>query len=80
VRTVALQPVRTADPTPAPRGEEEGMWYGAHIVMVFRYRNRRQRKFTVWENVVLIRAKSDREAWERAEEYGRADAEHDDPR
>lgn len=53
------------------------MWYAAHIITVFRYRNRRQRKFHVWENIVLIEAATSEEAWRKAEEYGRADADHD---
>lgn len=58
------------------------MWYAAHIITVFRYRDtqraRRQRKFHVWENIVLIEAASSEEAWRKAKEYGRKDAAHDD--
>lgn len=55
------------------------MWFAAHIVTVFRYRNRRQRKYHVWENVVLIEAATSKEAWEKAETIGKAEAAHDDP-
>jgi hypothetical protein len=55
------------------------MWYAAHLITVFRYRNRRQRKFHVWENIALIEAASVDEAWEKAESLGREDTGHDDP-
>jgi hypothetical protein len=59
------------------------VWYAAHIVTVFRYRDpakaRRQRSFHVWENIVLVEADSHDAARQKAEEYGRADAAHDDP-
>lgn len=58
------------------------MWYAAHIITAFRYREphrkRRQRRFYVWENIVLIRARSPEEAWKKAEEYAREEASHDD--
>ena len=50
-------------------------WYAAHIVTYFRRKRSPQpRRFVVWENVVLIRAASDEEAFARAEERGRRDA------
>jgi hypothetical protein len=38
-------------------------WYAAHIVLYFRLKKRRQKRFVVWENIVLINAKS--EEWHR---------------
>src|SRR4051794_32401696 len=64
---------------PTLQDKGRAMWYAAHIITVFRYRKRRQRKFHVWENIVLIEAASSDEAWEKAKSLGREDAAHDDP-
>ncbi len=53
-------------------------WYAAHIIMYFKRRKGPQKRFLVWENIVLIRAKSSDEAYEKAEEYGRQEAAVDD--
>ena len=53
-------------------------WYAAHIVLYFRHKKRRQKRFVVWENIVLINAKSEEEAFAKAEERGRQDAGADD--
>ena len=46
------------------------MWFAAHIITVFRYRKRRQRKFRVWENIVLVQAATPEEGWKKARELG----------
>ncbi|WP_157758568.1 DUF4288 domain-containing protein [Cystobacter fuscus] len=46
-------------------------WYAASVVLFFRLKSGRQRKFTVWENVYLIAARTPAEALARAEERGR---------
>jgi hypothetical protein len=53
-------------------------WYAAHLIMYVKLKERPQSKFTVWENIVLIQAASEEEAWNKAEERGRADEGDDD--
>lgn len=48
-------------------------WYAAHLIMYFKRKRGRQKRFLVWENIVLIRAKSSDEAYEKAERIGRDD-------
>jgi hypothetical protein len=55
------------------------VWYAAHLVLYFRYKGKRpQKRFLIWENIVLVHAKSEEEAFARAEERGRSDAAADD--
>lgn len=54
-------------------------WYAAHVVMCVRFRSGAQGKFPVWENIVLVSAKSEDEAFEKAEQVGRETAADDDP-
>jgi hypothetical protein len=53
-------------------------WYAAHIVMTVHIKGKRQSRFPVWENIVLIKAKSEREAFLKAEENGHANEGDDD--
>lgn len=53
-------------------------WFAAHVVMVVKLKAGAQSRFPVWENIVLICAKSEREAWAKAESHGRRDAGDDD--
>jgi len=53
-------------------------WYAAHIVLYVRLKRRRQARYPVWENIVLIRARTVDEAFAKAEERGRQDAIPDD--
>jgi hypothetical protein len=46
-------------------------WYAAHIVMSVRFKEPPQDRFPVWENIVLIEAETEEEAWEKAERRGR---------
>jgi len=48
-------------------------WYAAHIIMFVELREGSQKRFPVWENVVLIKAKNEDEAFEKAEHHGRAE-------
>jgi Domain of unknown function (DUF4288) len=48
-------------------------WYAAHIVMVVEFKDAVQRRFPVWENIVLIEARSEDEAFDKAESHGRAE-------
>jgi len=53
-------------------------WYAAHVILYFKLRNRKQRRFRVWENIILIRARDSEEAYAKAEERGREDAFDDE--
>jgi hypothetical protein len=53
-------------------------WYAAHIVMLVKFKGGTQRRFPAWENVVLVEAKDDEEAWTKAEAIGRAECESSD--
>ena len=46
-------------------------WYAAHLIMYFKRKKGTQKRFLVWENVVLVRANSSDEAYEKAEKRGR---------
>lgn len=48
-------------------------WYSAHIVMFVEFLQSAQDRFPVWENVVLIEAVTEEEAFEKAESYGRSE-------
>jgi hypothetical protein len=52
-------------------------WYIAHIIMVVRFKHKRQSRFPIWENLVLIKADSSEEAYEKAEGRGRQEAGDD---
>lgn len=52
--------------------------YAAHLIMAIKYRDPPQDRIPLYENVVLIDARSDDEAWDRAEVIGREDAAQDD--
>jgi hypothetical protein len=53
-------------------------WYAAHVVMVVKYDRGTQKRFPVWENILLIRAASEEQAFEKAEAAGRGAAGNDD--
>jgi hypothetical protein len=48
-------------------------WYCAHIIMFVELKQATQERFPVWENLVLIEAKTEEEAFEKAERHGRAE-------
>jgi hypothetical protein len=49
------------------------VWYAAHVIMYFKFKDGNQDCFTVWENVFLVEAPSTDEAFEKAEKLGRTD-------
>lgn len=53
-------------------------WFAAHVVMAVEYKSKRQKHWPVWENVVLVQAKSEEEAFAKAERYGRSEEGDDD--
>jgi hypothetical protein len=53
-------------------------WYAAHLILYARLKHQHQDRFPVWENIVLIKAATEAEAFAGAEIRGRADAGDDD--
>jgi len=54
------------------------LWYAAHIVMYVKLKDGTGGKTTIWENVVLIKAASEEEAFAKATQRGHADEGDDD--
>ena len=52
--------------------------YSAHIILYVQFKTGRQRKFPVWENIVLFSAGSSDAAFAKAEAHGRAEVDDDD--
>jgi Domain of unknown function (DUF4288) len=46
-------------------------WYIAHVVMAFCLTEGAQRRFPIWENMYLIKARSSEDAWTKSERVGR---------
>jgi hypothetical protein len=46
-------------------------WFAAHLVLYVKWKEPSQKRFPVWENIVLIKADSEEEALEKAERRGR---------
>lgn len=55
------------------------MWYCAHIVMLMAFDEEEQDVFPFWENVVLVEADSEEEAFEKAEALGRIEEKNSGP-
>ena len=53
-------------------------WYAAHLILYVRLKVAAQRRFPVWENIVLIKARSEEEAFAKAEKHGREAAGDED--
>ena|SRR5437773_10468760 len=53
-------------------------WYAAHLITYFKRRKGTQKRFLVWENIVLIKARSAEEAYDKAEQRGREEEAIDD--
>jgi hypothetical protein len=53
-------------------------WYAAHLILYVKLKDHAQRKYPVWENIVLIRARTEDEAFAKAEKRGQEDATEDD--
>ena len=48
-------------------------WYSAHIVMFAEFKDGPQETYPVWENIVLVEAGTEAEAFEKAERHGRSE-------
>jgi hypothetical protein len=53
-------------------------WFAAHIVMVVELKDTEQDHFPAWENIVLVKAATEAEAYRKAEALGRNDEGDDD--
>jgi hypothetical protein len=61
-----------------PEEEAKAMiWFSAHVIMFVQFKEGNQAGYPVWENIILVEACSEDEAFEKAEQHGRA-AEGDD--
>lgn len=50
-------------------------WYAAHLIMYHKRKRGPQKRFLVWENIVLIQAATSDEAYDKAEQLGREEEE-----
>jgi hypothetical protein len=53
-------------------------WYAAHVVLYFELREEPQEEYSIMENVYLIQAGTDDEAFARAEKRGRSECVEDE--
>jgi|SRR6266851_683697 len=58
--------------------EQSMSWFAAHIIMSVKLKSKQQRRFPVWENIVLVEADSEERAFQKAERRGRLDEGDDD--
>jgi hypothetical protein len=49
-------------------------WYAAHLLFYVKLRHRRQTRYPIWEDIVLITARTEEEAFAKAERRARKDA------
>jgi Domain of unknown function (DUF4288) len=50
----------------------------AHVIIWMKYKDENQNDYPIWENVYLVKAESEDEAWEKAERRGKEECENDD--
>ena len=53
-------------------------WYAAHLILYVQLKDHPQRKYPIWENIVLIKARTDEEAFVKAEKRGKEEEGDDD--
>ena len=53
-------------------------WFAAHLIMSVKLKGKRQRRFPVWENIVVIEADSEEQAFRKAEHRGRLEEGDED--
>jgi hypothetical protein len=49
------------------------MWYCAHVIMYFKFKDGQQDRFPVYENILLVEAATAEDAFEKAAELGRSE-------
>jgi len=53
-------------------------WYAAHVILYVQFKERPQNHFPVWENVILLKARNETQAYKKAEKRGREEEGDDD--
>jgi hypothetical protein len=53
-------------------------WFAAHLVLYVKFKEQPQKRYPIWENIVLLQADSEEQAFAKAEQYGRAEEGDDD--
>ncbi len=53
-------------------------WYAAHVILYVQLKEQPQRHYPIWENIVLIKAGTDEEAFAKAEARGKEEEGDDD--
>jgi hypothetical protein len=53
-------------------------WYAAHLILYVKLKDHPQQSYTVWENIVLIKAQTEEEAFEKAAQRGKEGEGDDD--
>ena len=53
-------------------------WFAAHVVMVVKFKRGPQKRFPVWENIVLVKADTEQQAFAKAEALGNDEANDND--
>lgn len=48
-------------------------WYAAHAILFAQFKEGKQTKFPVWENLLLVKARTEAEAFKKAEKRARQD-------
>lgn len=46
-------------------------WFAAHAILYFKFKDKKQNRFPLWENIYLIWAETDAAAWRKATRLGR---------
>ena len=54
------------------------MWYAAHAIFLFEFKDGDQNEFSIWDNVYLIDANSSHTAYKKAELFAKKDEGDDD--
>jgi hypothetical protein len=54
-------------------------WYVAHVIMYVKFKDGKQDRYPIWENLHLIKAPTPEKAWEKADKCGHeAEGDSDD--
>ncbi len=53
-------------------------WFAAHVLLYVKLKTRPQHRFPLWENIILLQAESEEEAFAKAERQGREEEGDED--
>lgn len=53
-------------------------WYAAHLILYVKLKDQPQQSYTIWENIVLVKAPTEEEAFAKAARRGREEEGDDD--